>query len=49
MRTIVWNKVTYTLQSRLKTGIVVSVYINGTTSQIFYWDSWRKFKKYIKY
>lgn len=41
------NKVTYTLQSHVKKGIVVTVYINGTTSQIFYWGSWRNFKKWV--
>lgn len=42
------NKVTYTLQSHVKKGIVVTVYINDTTCQIFFWDSWRNFKKWVK-
>lgn len=48
MKILRYNNGVYKLQSHVKTGIVVTVYINGTTSQIFYWGSWRKFKKYIK-
>lgn len=47
MRTININKVTYTLVCHTKKGIVVKVTMNGSTSQIFFWNSWRIFKRYI--
>ena len=44
------RKVTYTLKSRTKTGVEVDVVMEGVqTSTIFYWSSWRNFKKYISY
>jgi hypothetical protein len=42
------GRVTYTLVSYTKTGIVVDVTIeNGNTDQIFFWSSWRRFKRYV--
>ena len=56
MRRVVFNgedyfpyieKVTYTLRTRTKTGIGIDITIHGNTSQIYFWGSWRRFKRYI--
>lgn len=44
-----YNKVTYTLRTRTKTGIGVDVIMeSGNKVQFFHPSSWRRFKKWVK-